>query len=266
MNDYKLLTSVALLALILLLLIGGCAKRGYRISEDGVNVDWKRAMDLFERERYYRAQQLFRDITLNYSGSAIIDSAYFYLGRCSYELNDYLVAADEFNRVVTRFPSSTLAGDASFYEALSYFELSPHYSLDQQFMTKSFNAFQRYLEDYSGHVLSDSAYFYMSEARERLALKEFRAAELYYQIGEYASAILYAKILLADYYDTTLAERAQFLIGRSYYRLKDWPKAVEEFDNYLRRFPDGTWHSRALELKQAASERQSEALVIQESP
>lgn len=256
-RTYTLITAL-LLAAVLLILAGGCAKRGHRLSEDGVNVDWARAMDLFERERYYRAQQLLKDITLNYSGSAIIDSAYFYLGRCSYELNDYLVAADEFNRVVSRFPSSTLAGDAAFYEALSYYELAPHYSLDQQFTTKAFDVFQRFLEDYSGHALSDSAYAYMAAAREKLALKEYRAAELYYQIGEYASAILYSQALLSNYYDTSMAERAQFLIGRSYYRLKDWKRANEELDNYLRRFPDGSKFARATELMQVAAQRISD--------
>lgn len=252
------LIAAVLLAAVMLVFAGGCAKRGHRLSEDGVNVDWARAKELFEHERYYRAQQLLRDITLNYSGSAIIDSAYFYLGRCSFELSDYLVAADEFNRLFTRFPSSELAGDASFYEALSYYELAPHYSLDQEFTKKSFDAFQRFLEDYSGHALSDSAYSYMAATREKLALKEYRAAELYYQVGEYASAILYAKALVANYYDTSQAERAQFLIGRSYYRLKDWRRAHEEFENYLRRFPDGGGFGRATELMQIALERKAQ--------
>jgi outer membrane protein assembly factor BamD len=240
-------------ALLALLLIAGCAKRGTRLSPDGVTVDWTRAMELFNRERYYRAQALLRDITLNYSGSAVIDSAYFYLGRTSFELRDYLVAADEFKRVVTRFPSSTLAGDAAYYEALSYFELAPPYPLDQQYMTQSFDAFQRFLEDYSDHALKDSAYAYMTLAREQLGKKQYVAAELYFQIGEYASAILYAQAVLANYYDTSHAESAQFLIGKCYYYLKDWKRAREEFDNYLRRFPDGRQYRRAEEYMQTAS-------------
>ena len=248
-----------------LLAIGGCAKQGRRLSTDGVEVDWARAMELFNRERYYRAQQLLRDITLNYSGSAVIDSAYYYLGRTSFELRDYLVAADEFHRVVTRFPSSALAGDAAFYEALSYFELAPPYSLDQQYMTQSFDAFQRFLEDYSDHALKDSAYTYMAQAREQLGKKEYYAAELYYQIGEYASAVLYAKVVLADYYDTSQAEHAQFLVGRSYYALKDWTRAREEFDNYLRRFPDGRHVWRAQGYMKAAGLREKAALTADSS-
>jgi outer membrane protein assembly factor BamD len=265
LNRKITLISATLLAAMILLLAGGCAKRAHRMSQDGVTVDWAHAMELFEHERYYRAQQLFQDIALNYSGSAVIDSAYFYLGRCSYELNDYLVAADEFHRVITRFPSSTLAGDASFYEALSYFQLAPCYALDQQFMTKSFETFQRFLEDYSGHALSDSAYAYMAEARERLALKAYRAAELYYQLGEYASAILYAKAVLADYYDTSQAEQAQFLIGKSYQRLKDWKRTYEEYENYLSRFPDGSQFERASELAQMALKRRSEMPDVEET-
>jgi outer membrane protein assembly factor BamD len=160
--------------------------------------------------------------------------------------------------VITRFPSSTLAGDAAYYEARSYFELAPPFTLDQQFMTKSFNTFQRFLEDYPEHTLSDSAYVYMAKAREQLAIKEYRAAELYYQLGEYASAILYSDAVLSNYYDTKQASHAQFLKARSYYRLKDWTKAREEFDNYIQRFPDAAHVVRARDLRATSAEREAE--------
>jgi outer membrane protein assembly factor BamD len=237
------------------LLAAGCAKRARETSLLGVEADWNRAKTLYERERYSSAQKILREVTLNYSGSAIVDSAYFLLGMTSFELGDYLVAADEFERLVSRFPSSTLAGDANFYKAKSNFELSPSYSLDQDFTVKAFDDFQRFLEDYPDHALADSAYYFIDVCRNKMALKIFRAGELYFTLGQYASSALYADVVLANYYDTPFAERAQFLKARSYYELKDWSRAKTELESYLQKFPDGASAFRVRQLLETSSEK-----------
>jgi outer membrane assembly lipoprotein YfiO len=200
---------------------------------------WSRAMNLFNREHYYRAQQLLLDITLNYSGSAFIDSAQFFLARCNFEQDDYVSAADEFHRLITQYPFSKLAGDASFWEARCYYEQSPSYALDQEYTTKSFDTFQRFLEDNPDHALADSAYRYISLCRDKLAHKEFASAELYYRLAEYASAALYADAVLTDYYDTSWIDAAQSLKARCYAALKDWPHAAEAAKLYLDRYAEG---------------------------
>ena len=80
---------IRLLALLLLIaVLAGCAKHARR-EIPGPEESFRKAMNLFERERYYRAQELFRDIALNYSGSAIIDSTKFYLGLTYEQLEEY---------------------------------------------------------------------------------------------------------------------------------------------------------------------------------
>lgn len=222
-----------------LLTAGGCARRRTR-EQLGPTEAWEKAKSLFERERYVRAREILRDIALNYSGSAIIDSAQFYLGRTSFELRDYLIAADEFHRVVNQFPYSATAGDAMYYEARSYYEEAPSYQLDQAYTRKALERFQQFLEDHNGHALTDSGYHYLNRCRDKLARKEYTAARLYHDLGEYASAILYATVVLDNYYDTAYAPAAQFLKGRSYFALKDWDRAQRELQAFL----DGNPHDR----------------------
>lgn len=244
-----LLTSV-----MAILLAAGCSVKSSRevLSPEE---SWTRAQTLFERERYYRAQQLLEDIVLNYSGSAMIDSAQFLLARSSFEQNDFLIAADEFNRVITQYPYSKLAGDAAFYQALSYYEISPSYALEQGYTVQAFDALQRYLEDYPDHWLADSAYYYIAECREKLAKKEYAAARLYYQMGEFASAVFYSNLILTDYYDTSWAGPAQFVRARCYYELKNWRKAYEEFDLFLEKYPGDRRVERARRLHALAMKR-----------
>ncbi len=225
--------------IVILALSFGCAKRASDRELPGVEESWQKALNLFERERYYQAQQLLRDFVLNYPGSIMIDSAQFYLGRATFELEDYLVAAEEFKRVITNYPFSKLAGDAAYWEARSYYVQAPGYQLDQTFTTQALDAFQRYLEEYPGHVLQDSAYALIARSRDKLAHKEFAAARLYHDLGEYASVVLYADEILANYYDTQWAAPAQFLKARSFDALHDVTRARREYQAYLDKYPQG---------------------------
>ncbi len=205
----------------------------------GAEEAWQKALNYFHHERYFRAQQLLKDFVLNYSGSAQIDSAQFYLGLTTFELDDYLAAAEEFKRVETNYPFSKLVGDAAYYEALCYYTLAPHYQLDQTYMTQALDAFQRFLEEHAGHALQDSAYAYISRCRDQLGHKEFAATKLYFDLGEYASVVLYADYVLSNYYDTRWAPPAQFLKARSFEKLKDYGRARQEFQTYLDKYPNG---------------------------
>jgi outer membrane protein assembly factor BamD len=230
--------------ILLIVLLSGCASQTRYLSDKGVLADWARAKDLYTRERYYRAQKLLRDITLNYSGSAIIDSAYFYLARAGYELSDYIVAADDFRRLIQQFPSSKLAPDAAYYEALCHYELSPDFRLDQTTTEQAFGEFQRFLEDNPSHSLADSAYAHIAKCRDKLGHKQFAALQLYLKLEEYAAAVIYADVVLSDYYDTQWADQAGFDKIRALMKLKEYESAVSAVTDYRRRFPEGKFRAR----------------------
>lgn len=196
-------------------------------------------MNYFQREKYSRAQQLLKDFVLNYSGSTMVDSAQFYLGRCTFELEDYVTAAEEFKRVVTQYPFSKLVGDAAFWEARSYYQQSPSYPLDQAYTTQALDAFQRFLEENAGHALSDSGYKYIALCREKLSHKEYAAAKLYYDLGEFASAVLYCDGIRENYYDTPWADPAQYLKARCFAALGNRSRALQEYQEYLEKYPAG---------------------------
>lgn len=242
-------TSRYLVQIMALLLFVGCASQTQFVTQDGADADWQRAKKLYERERFYRASQLLRDITLNYSGSAFIDSAYYLLGRAGFEQADYIVAADDFRRLVQQFPSSQLAGSAAYYESRCYYELAPDYRLDQTTTEQAFDGFQRFLEDYPQSEFADSAYAYMAKCRDKLAHKVFAALKLYLKVEEYAAAVIYADAVLSDYYDTRWADEAAYEKVRSLVKLDEIEKAIAAAKDYKRRFPAGKFLGKVEELE-----------------
>jgi outer membrane protein assembly factor BamD len=239
MMGIKRTVSVSSVIVLLLLgvLLSGCAKSIRQTELLGPQVSFRKALHLYEREHYFKAQQVLKDIVLNYSGTAVIDSAKFYLGLTYFQLRDYLTAADEFQRLEQRYPQSPVAANAQFYVALSYFKLAPSYALDQEYTTRALDEFQRFLEDYGDHPLQPDAQKYIAECRDQLGRKEYAAALLYFKMNEYASSVLYADVVLADYYDTRWAGAAQFLKAKCFLALKDNARAAEELEKFLTKYP-----------------------------
>ena len=51
------------------------------------------------------------------------------------------------------------------------------------------------------------------------------------------SSVLYADAVLEDYYDTEWAPAAQFLKAKCFVALKNEPRAAEELEKYLAKYP-----------------------------
>lgn len=219
------------------MLFSACAKSVRRGEIAGPQESFRKALHLYQKERYLKAQEILKDIVLNYSGSAMIDSVKFYLGLTYFQMRDYLTAADEFERIRQVYPQSSIAGEAQFYLALSYFKLSPSYGLDQQYTTKALTEFQRLIDDFENHPLRLDAQQHIEQCRDKRARKEYTAAVLYYKMGEYASSVLYSDVILDDYYDTRWAPSAQFLKAKCFLSLKNKPRAAEELEKFLTKYP-----------------------------
>ncbi|MFH1011112.1 MAG: outer membrane protein assembly factor BamD [bacterium] len=219
------------------MLFSACGKSVRRAEIAGPQESFRKALHLYQRERYFKAQEILKDIVLNYSGSAIIDSVKLYLGLTYFQMRDYLTAADEFERIRQVYPQSPIAGEAQFHLALSYFRLAPVFALDQQYTAKALAEFQRLIDDFENHPLKLDAQKHIEQCRDKLGHKEYAAAVLYYKMGEYASSVLYTDVVLEDYYDTRWAPAAQFLKAKCFLSLKNQPRATEELEKFLTKYP-----------------------------
>jgi outer membrane protein assembly factor BamD len=236
-------------------LLLGCAKSVRQTDLPGPQESFRKAMALYERERYYKAQEILKDMVLNYSGAAIIDSVKLYLGLTYFQMREYLTAADEFQRLRQMYPQSPVAGEAQFQLALSYFKVAPAYPLDQQNTTKALDEFQRFLEDFENHPLKLEGQKYIEECRDRLAHKTYAASLLYFKVDEYASSVLYANAVLDDYYDTQWAGAAQLLKAKCFLALKNEARATEELEKFLTKYPGRKEEGRARALLAALHNR-----------
>lgn len=214
------------------------------------------ALKMFEKKHYLDAKTHFRVITLSNSGSNFADKAQYYLGECHYYLKEYILAASEYERLIKVYPNSEYVDDSKYKLGLCYFNLSPKYSLDQEYTLKALKELQEFLEDFHSSQLEPQVSEKLYQVREKLAHKIYAAAEQYRRLGFYDSAIIYYQKVLESYFDSSYGPKSQFWVGECYKKLGKNAEAIEAFSSFIDKYPRHDLASKAknrvIELKEAS--------------
>ena len=209
---------------------------------------FRRAIVKFDKGKYLDAMEALTVITLNFSGSSIVDSAQYYLGECHYRMKEYIIAASEYERLNNHYPYSPLVEQAKFKIGMCYYKLSPHYGLAQEYSQKCVDEFQEFTEDYPESALIPEVLEKIFEIRSKLAKKVFRSGYLYFKLHDFESAIVYFDRVLEFYYDTEYAPKALLRKGESYTKMKKEDEGFAILQRLLEKYPESPESAIAKEL------------------
>jgi outer membrane protein assembly factor BamD len=234
--------------LLLLALAGsGCSGSG-RVSYEGPSDAFERGKALFEAEKYDSAIPYLQGVfdfgrTHEWAADAQLMLARAYRGN-----QEYLLAANEFTRFTQIFRSDPRVAQASYELAMTYYDRSPQYQLDQTDTEQAIAQFQLFMTRFPDHPLTDEAQVRIVELRDKLAHKRYEAATQYELRGYFEAAALTYESVFDDYYDTTWADDAllgalraytsfakQSVAARQAERLR---QAISNYDRLLQIFPD----------------------------
>jgi len=223
---YKLKNILSIVILICFVI--GCSKT---VKKESVNAQFyfDRGTEYMEKKDYIKAITDFQTVTESYPGSEIVDKAQFMLAEAHFMNEDYLTAAYEYERVYTDYPSSTYVPEAWFKKALCYQNESPKAVLDQENTLAAIDEFNRFIDNFPQHELAKKAQENIEELRAKLALKEYKNAELYRKLKKDESAIIYYRFVIRDYPRSIWANEARYGLGLVYLKQKNYEKAREMF-------------------------------------
>jgi outer membrane protein assembly factor BamD len=228
---------VATCFMFALIVIIGCSGRSPEASWTAEEY-FGYAKELYDDEDYFEATNDFTIVILRYAGSAIADSAQFYLGMSHYMLAEFIISAAEFSKLVNNMTQSPLVPDAQFMLAMSYYEMSPRAALDQEYTIKAMREFQLFLEDFPTHEKREDVEKKLLELREKMAQKAFMNADLYRKMLRIKSSLIYYDIVLERYYDTTWADDAMVGKAEAFIDMGEYDKAREQLVLAKNKFPD----------------------------
>ncbi len=200
------------------------------------------------RKDYNKAQQLYQDLFSVLKGSPQFEDLYYKFAYCSFYLKDYANAENLFKGFVEVFPNSPKAEEMDYMRAYTFYMESPKYELDQTNTTKTMGFMQAFINTHPGSARIKDATDIIDKCRAKLELKDFKNAELYYNLGQFKAASIVFNILLNTYPDSEKSDTYKLYLIKSDYsyaaasieekkedRLQ---QVISDCNDFLDRFPD----------------------------
>lgn len=234
----KSFSGIFIFTSIILFALAGCSHR-QPLDEMDAKESYRYLEKRFEKKAYADAVEGLGFFALNHSGSAQVDSAQFLLAQAHFKLKEYLLAADSYEELVRRFPNSPLAPEATYRIGICYWELSPKYSLDQEFSFKAIDAFQTFIDYYPEWTeRTQEAQDYIEHSREKLAHKRYANGLIYMKMKNFPAAVIYFQGVVDEYYDTSWAPLSSYNLAVCHEKDNHPEDAVEAYKTFLSKYPD----------------------------
>jgi outer membrane protein assembly factor BamD len=235
--------------LLLIILCASCSSKLTKTLKSTDNeYKLKMAENYYAQKKYNNAQMLFEDLFPVFKGTARFEDLYYKYAYSAYYLKDYTTAENLFKTFVETFPNSGKAEEADYMRAYCYHKQSPKAELDQTNTTKAMGQMQAFINTHPTSPRVAEATAIIDEARAKLEVKDFKSAELYYNLGFYKAAAIAFSALIDNYPDTDKGDEYKLMVIKSYYlyannsieerQAERYDKVVSECAEFNDRFPD----------------------------
>jgi len=219
----------------------GCTNINKILKSSDYNYKLQQADKFYAAKKYNLAQIIYEDVFPVYKGSPEFERIYLNWAYCHYYQKDYLNAENIFKGFAESFPNSAKVEEAEYLRAYSFYKQSPRVELDQTPTYKAITFLQTYLQKYPNSAHSREAADIIDQLEDKLELKSFKTAELYYDLGYFNAAAVAAAELLYEYFDSDKADEYKLMVIKSkskYAENSIVVKQAERFDQVLNECAD----------------------------
>ena len=246
--------------LLVTVLFTACGEYQQLLKSRDPETKYQAALRYFNERQYVKAQTLLDDVSSYYKGTERSEDVLAYLARSYMGQKAYESATDYYQAYVRNYPKGKYAPEAYFQIGHCQYLDSPDARLDQTVTNKAIEAFTKFVELYPESPYAEQAYTEMAELYDKLALKELKSAQLYYNLGSYLgnnylSCEIVAKNALKNYPSNKYQEDFSWLILQAKYqqminsfeekKLERARDAQDEYYNFITEFPDSKHRKEA---------------------
>jgi len=235
-------------SLLLLLIVSSCNKYSKVLKSKDTEYKLKVADELFAKKKYKIAQQLYEELFSAVKGTGKYEEVYYKDAYCYYALKEYREAESYFKGFLEVFPNSLRAEEVDYLHAYCFYKQSPKVELEQVNTAKAIGMMQTFINTHPGSARIKEATDIIDKSRAKLELKEYRAAELYYNLGQFRAAAIAFGVLINNYPESQKGDEYKLKAVRSYYRfaklsvpekqVERYERVITEFEDFVDRYPD----------------------------
>lgn len=229
----------AVLIALTLASVAAC-RRGFQ-PRDFANPEalYRGAMQEFRQGKWGNAIAGFERLTLDLSSrDSLLVPTYYYLAMSHEKRQEYLLAAQAYQRLSDGFPADTLAPKALLGEGRSYQLLWRKPVLDAEYGLKALGTLRVLLTAYPEGPEAVEATQRIATLEDWLARKDYEVGMHYLRTRKaYDPALIYFQDVIETYPNTPTARRARLAMVQTYRKLKYAEEVQETCEELHRRYP-----------------------------
>ena len=238
---------VSFTALILLIAVAGCSSYNKVVKSKDYEYKLTKANEYYDGKKYKYARDLYEEIFPVFKGTQKFEEIYYRFAYCHYYMGLYKDAENLFKGFIEVFPNSPKAEELDYMQAYCFYKESPKLELEQTNTSKAMAMMQVFINTHPGSTRIQDATDIIEKCRQKLEMKEYRAAQLYYNLGQYRAAALSFSTLMNDYPESPKGEEYKLMVVKAYYQyaklsivdkqVERYEKVSAEYQDFADRFP-----------------------------
>jgi len=245
MRLFKLLLAPAFL---LILVTTSCNKYNKVTKSKDYDYKLKMADQYFSKGKYKIAQELYEELFPVFKGTIKFEELYFKDAYCFYYMKSYADAENLFKGFLEVFPNSVKAEEVDYMRSYCFYKQSPKLELEQVNTVKAMGMMQTFINTHPGSQRNKEASEIIDKCRAKLEQKEYRAAELYYNMSQFRAAAIAFTNLTNNYPESATGEEYKLKTVKAYYKfaklsyedkqIERFEKVITEYQDFVDRYPE----------------------------
>jgi outer membrane protein assembly factor BamD len=240
---------LAFLLIIPFFLLASCSRHFNKVlkSKD-YNYKLKVADEYYAHKNYKNAEELYIELFSVFKGTDKFEELYYKYAYCSFYQKNYPDAENLFKGFLEVFPNSARAEEIAYMHAYTFYMQSPKVELDQVNTVKAIGIMQSFISSHPNSARVKDANEIIAKCRSKLELKEYKTADLYYNLQQYRAAGISFTNLINNYPESAKGDNYMLMAVKSFYEFarlsipdkqeERYEKVSTEYFDFADRFPE----------------------------
>lgn len=248
MNKLGVLSKYFILIIFLTNISCSTNRKEEKFIDRSVDEIYNSAMRYMESNKFNQASKEFEEVERQHPYSIWATRAQLMSAYVKYKLNDYDTAIANANRYIELHPSANDIDYAYYLIALCYYEQINDYRRDQSDTSKALTAFNNLIRRFPNSDYTRDSMLKLDLVNDHLAAREMNVGRIYQGLDNHIAAINRFKTVVDSYSKTSHVPEALARLTELYFTLGLYNEAKVYASVLGHNYPSNKWYSYSYSL------------------
>ena len=248
MNKFGIFYKYLLILFLLVNIACSSNKEKVEYIERSADEIYNSAMQFIENNKYVKASMEFEEVERQHPYSVWANRAQIMSAYVKYKLNDYEMAVGAAERYIELHPGANDVDYAFYLVALCYYEQINDFRRDQSNTSKALTSFNNLIRRFPDSDYTRDSRLKLDLVNDHLAAREMSIGRTYQNSDNYIAAINRFKVVIDSYSQTTYAPEALARLTELYFMLGLYEQAKIYASVLGHNYPNNKWYAYSYSL------------------